>query len=115
MKEQNKTPGKELNKMKTNNLPGAGFKTLVISMLSELRGRVGELSENFTKEIGNIKTKIDIKKNQSELKTTLTETKTTLQRINSGKDEAENQINNLEHKEGKSIQSEQQEKRTKKK
>ena len=29
--------------------------------------------------------------------------------MNSGEDEAENQINDLEHKEGKSIQSEQQE------
>ena len=30
MKEQNKTPEKELNKMETSNLPDAKFKTLVI-------------------------------------------------------------------------------------
>ena len=39
MKEQNKTPEKELNKMETSNLPGTGFKILVMRMLNELRGR----------------------------------------------------------------------------
>ena len=94
--------------MEAGNLLYTEFKTLVISMLSELRGRVGELSENFTKEIGNIKTKIDIKKNQSELKTTLTETKTTLQRINSGVYESEDQISDLDDMEAENTQSEQQ-------
>ena len=42
-------------------------------MLKELRGRVDELSENFFKEIGNVKLQIEnIKKNQSEMKNTLT-------------------------------------------
>ena len=43
--------------METSNLPDAEFKTLVIRMLNELRGRVDELSENFNKEIENIKWK----------------------------------------------------------
>ena len=43
------------------------------------------------------------------MKVTLSEIKKNLQGTNSGEDEAENQINNLEHKERKSIQSEQQE------
>ena len=38
MKEQNKTPAKELNKMKLSNLSDAEFKTLVIRMLKELIG-----------------------------------------------------------------------------
>ena len=38
MKEQNKTPEKELNKMKTSNLPDAEFKTLVLRILKELTG-----------------------------------------------------------------------------
>ena len=53
LKEQNKTPEKELNKMETSNIPDSEFKTLVIKMLNELRRRVGELSENFNKGIGN--------------------------------------------------------------
>ena len=36
MKEQNKSPEKELNKMEASNVPDAEFKTLVIRMLKEL-------------------------------------------------------------------------------
>ena len=46
MKEQNKTPERELNKMETSNALHAEFKTLVIRMLSELRGKIDNLSEN---------------------------------------------------------------------
>ena len=38
MKEQNKTPEKELNEMEISNLSDAQFKTLVIRMLQELTG-----------------------------------------------------------------------------
>ena len=48
VKEQNKTPEKELNKMETSNLLDAEFKTLVIRMLNELREKVNELEENFS-------------------------------------------------------------------
>ena len=37
MKEQIKTPEKEINKMETRNLLDAEFKTLVIRMLKELK------------------------------------------------------------------------------
>ena len=47
MKEQIKTPKKELNEMEISNLSDAEAKTLVIRMLKELRGRVDELRENF--------------------------------------------------------------------
>ena len=43
IKEKNRPPEKELNKMETSNLPDAEFKTLVIGMLNECRGRVDEL------------------------------------------------------------------------
>ena len=36
MKEENKTPEKELNKMEISNISDAEFKTLVIRMLKEL-------------------------------------------------------------------------------
>ena len=39
IKGQTKTPESELNKIETSILPEADFKTLVISMLSELRGK----------------------------------------------------------------------------
>ena len=73
IKEQNKTPEKELNKMETSKLPDAEFKTLIVRMLSELRGRADELSENFSKEIGNIKMEIEnIKNNHLEMKSRIT-------------------------------------------
>ena len=55
MKEQNKTPEKELNKMEISSLSDAAFKTLVIRMLKEL-------SEDLS----------SIKKIQSDMKYTLT-------------------------------------------
>ena len=54
MKEQNKTPEKELNKMEISNLSDAEFNTLVIRMLKEL-------NEDLQKQ----------KKIQSEMKVTL--------------------------------------------
>ena len=84
MKEQIKTPEKELNKIEVSNLSDSEFKTLVIRMLKEL-------SEHLN----------NIKKIQSEIKDTLIEMKNNLQGNNSRVDEAENQINNLEQKEAK--------------
>ena len=58
-----------------------------------------ELSEDFN----------SIKKIKSEMKDALVEIKNNLQGNNSRVDEAENQVNDLEHKETKNNQSEQQE------
>ena len=55
-----------------------------------------------------------IKKIQSETKRTLVEIKNNLQGNNSRVDEAENQINDLEHKEAKNKKLEQEEKKSKK-
>ena len=74
MKEQIKTPEKELNEMEISNLSDAEFKTLVIRMLGELRE---DLSS--------------IKKIQSETKDPLIEIKNNLQGNNGRVDEAENQ------------------------
>ena len=98
MKKQIETPEKRLNKMEINNLSDAEFKTLVIRMFKEL-------SEDLS----------TIKKIQSETKDTLIEIKNNLQGNNNTVDEAKNQINDLEHKKAKNNQSEQEEKRIKKK
>ena len=93
-KEHNKTPEKELNKMEISNISDAEFKTLFFRMHKELIGYFNSL-----------------KKTQAEMKVTLSEIKKNLQGINSGVDETENQINDLEHKEENNNQSEQEEKR----
>ena len=61
MKEQNKTPEKNLNQMKTSNLPDAELKTLVIGMLSDL-------NENFNKDTVNISTAIKNEEYNKEIK-----------------------------------------------
>ena len=71
MKEQIKTPEKELNEMEISNLSDAEFKTPGLRMLKEL-------SEDLN----------SIKKIQSEMKDTLIEIKNNLQGNNSKVDEA---------------------------
>ena len=78
MKEQIKTPEKELNTVEISNLSDAEFKTLIIRMLKEL-------SEDLN----------SIKKTQSETKGALIEIKNKSQGNNSRVDEAKNQINDL--------------------
>ena len=56
----------------------------------------------------------DIKKIQSETKGTLIEIRNNFQRNNSGVDEAENQINDLEHKEAKTANQNNKKKESKK-
>ena len=90
MKEQIKTPEKELNKMEISNLSDAEFKTQDLRMLTEL-------SEDLN----------SIKKTQAEMKDILIEIKNNSQGINSGVDKAKNQINDLGHKEAKNNQSKQ--------
>ena len=50
---QSKTP--EKNEIETSSLSHKKFKILVIKMLNKLRRRIDKLSENFNKEIENIK------------------------------------------------------------
>ena len=94
MKEQIKTPEKELNKMEIGNLSEAEFKTLVVRMRKGLS------------EVLN-----SIKKIQLERKDTLIEIKNNLQGNNSTVDDIESQINDLEHKEARNNQLEKKKKK----
>ena len=86
MKEQMKTPEKELSDEKIDNLSDAVFKTLVIRMLTELI------------ELGH-KMKEEMKATQGEIKENIQGTKS------EGK-ETGTQINNVEQKEEINIQME---------
>ena len=55
LKEQEKTPEKTTNETEINNLTDEEFKTLVIGMLMKLVNKTDEHSENFNKELENIK------------------------------------------------------------
>ena len=89
MKEQIKTPEKELNNKEIDNLSDAEFKTLAIRMLTEM-GEYGHKIEEKVKAM------------QSEMKKNI-------QGINSKGKDTRNQINDLEQKEEINIQLEQNE------
>ena len=55
MKEQIKTPEKELNKMEISNLSDAEFKTFVIRMLKELIGYFNGIKKDQGRNEGYIK------------------------------------------------------------
>ena len=84
MKEQIKTPEKELSNMEIASLSDAEFKTLVIRMFKELTGYGNNIKEG--------------------MKVTLSEIKKNLQGANSEGEESRIQINHLEHKEEIRIQ-----------
>ena len=52
MKGQDKTPEKQLNKMKTGNLPGKEFRLMIVKMIQDLRKRmeakIEKMQEIFT-------------------------------------------------------------------
>ena len=89
MKEQNKTPERELHEMKIANLPDAESKSLVIRMLTEMV------------EYGH--------KIEEKVKAMKSEIKENVQGTNSEGKETGTQINGLDQKEEINIQSEQNE------
>ena len=91
MKEQIKTPEKELSNEEIDNLSYTEFKTLIIRMLTELI------------ELGH--------KMKEEMKATQSEIKENIQGTNSEEKGTGTQINDLEQKEERSIQLDQNEER----
>ena len=89
MKEQNKTPEKELNETEITNLSDAEFKPLVTRVLKELTA--------YSKNV------------REEMKATVSAIKKNPQGTNSEGKESSVQTSGLEHKEEISIQPEQQE------
>ena len=89
MKEQIKTPEKELNDKEIDNLSDAEFKTLVIRMLTKLI----ELSHKM----------------KEEMKATQSEIKQNIQGTNSDRKEIGTQIDDLEQKEDINMQPEENE------
>ena len=87
MKEQDKTPEKQLNGVKIGNLPEKEFRIMIVKMIQDLRKRmeakIEKMQEMFNKDLGELKNK------QTEMNNTVTEMKTTLEGIISRITEAE--------------------------
>ena len=94
MKEQDKTPEKQLNEVEIGNLPEKEFRIMIERMIQDLgktmEAKIEKMQEMFNKELEELKNK------QTEMNNTITEMKTTLEGINSRITEAEEQISDLE-------------------
>ena len=94
MKEQDKTPEKQLNEVQIGNLPEEEFRIMIVKMIQDLRKRmeakIEKMQEMFHKHLEELKNK------QTEMNNTISEMKNTLEGINSRMTEAEERISDLE-------------------
>ena len=57
MKEQDKTPEKQLHELEICNLPQREFRIVIVKMVQDLRKRMGKIQEMFTKDLEELKNK----------------------------------------------------------
>lgn len=107
MKEQNQAPEKKFTKMETTNITDTEFKTLVITILKEIREMADELRENFNKEIKKPKKWRCKTGSQSEMNNIIPGMKSTLEGIRR-MDNTKDRNSDVENGVAEDIQSEQQ-------
>ena len=96
MKEQDKTPEKQLNEVEIGNLPENEFRIMIMKMIQDLRKRmeakIEKMQEMFNIDLEELKNKHleELENKQAEMSNTITEMKNTLEGINSRITEAEN-------------------------
>ena len=96
MKEQDKTPDKQLIEMKIGNLPEKEFRIIMVKMIQGL-GRENEFNGGKDRDNAKkiLKKRHKRTKEHTEMNNTITEIKNTLKGINSRITEAEEQISDL--------------------
>ena len=96
MKEQDKTPEKQLNEVETGNLPEKKFRIMIVKMIQDLgrrmEAKIEKMQEMINKNLEKLKNK------ETEMNNTKTEIKNTLEGINSRTTEAEERISDLENR-----------------
>ena len=96
MKEQDKTPEKQLNEVEISNLPEKEFRIMIVKMIQDLgkrmEAKIEKMQKMFNKDLKELKNK------QTEVNNTITEMKNTVEGINSRITEAEERISVLEYK-----------------
>ena len=113
MKEQEKTPEKQLNEVEIGNPPEREFRIMIVKMIQDLgkrmRAKMEKIQEMFNKDLEELKNKHleELKNKQTEMNNTITEMKNTLEGINSRITEAEEQISDLEDRKVEFIATEQ--------
>ena len=85
MKEQEKTPEKQLNEVEIGNFTEKEFRIMIVKMIQDLRKRMEakiekmqEIFNNNLEEL-NIKDLEEVKKKETEMNNTITEMKNTLE------------------------------------
>ena len=96
MKEQDKTPEKQLNEVEIGNLPEREFRIMIVKMIQDLgkrmEAKIKKMQEMFNKDLEELKNK------QTEMNSTINEMKNGLEGINSRITVAEERISDLEDK-----------------
>ena len=55
MKEQDKTPEKQLNEVETDNLPEKEFRIMIAKMIQNLGNRIDKMQETFNRDLEELK------------------------------------------------------------
>ena len=69
MKEQDKTPERQLNEVEIGNLPEKEFRVMIVKMIQNLRNRMEKIQETFNKDLEELNSK------QTVMNNTITEIK----------------------------------------
>ena len=89
MKEQDKTPEKQLNEVEIGNRPEKEFRIMIVKMIQDLgkrmEAKIEKMQEMFNKDLEELNNKHleELKHKQTEMNNTITEMKNTLEGINS--------------------------------
>ena len=94
MKEQDKTPEKQLNEVEIGNIPEKEFGIMIVKMIQDLgkrmEAKIEKMQEMFNKELEELKNK------QTEMNNIINRMKTTLEGIKSRITEVQERISDLE-------------------
>ena len=102
MREQDKTPEKQLNEVEIGNLPEKEFRIMIVNMIQDLgkrmQAKIKKIQEMFNKDLEELKNKHleELKNKHTDMNNIITEMENTLEGINSRTTEAEEQISDLE-------------------
>ena len=100
MKEQDKTPEKQLNEVEIGNHPEKEFRIMIVKMIQVLgkrmEAKIEKMQGMFNKDLEELKNKHLEELKNKQMNNTITEMKNTLEGINSRKTEAEERISDLE-------------------
>ena len=87
VKEQDKTPEKQLNEVEVGNLPEKEFRIVIVKMIQDLGNRmeakIEKMQEMFNKDLEELKKNHleELKNKQTEMNNAITEMKNTLEGI----------------------------------